>query len=274
MADADEAQTQAEGTGVSEVTQSTDDVELEDIELSDTDIEDTSEEAEESPASESEADDNKEVDETDELEQSDEAAADDEEEPQSEKKEFADISDEEARKRYNDEMAKRRIAEKQLRQEREQREQENLQRYLAEAQDDEVELERRKAEVERYNLQREKAGVLQEKLSVGIDKAIATIDLFRTGTDEVKEELAKSLDDFEKMHVKKDKNGNYLSVDADVYQFLQEKADSIRRLTGIGARQQAKQKATEKMRTVTPPTRTPKEPKVDPDLADFDKGWD
>jgi hypothetical protein len=269
MAEADEAQAPvAVDTTVSEPTAPSEDVELEDMDISIDEMTDSDDE--ESPASETES----------EAVEEDEAPAvetEQSEEPEQETPEEdtpSEISDEEARKRYNDEMAKRRIAEKQLRQEREQREQENLKRYLEEAGDDEFELAKRQTEVERHLLQREKAQVLQDKVQVSIDRAIAEIDLFRTGTPEIKEELAKSLDDFERMYVKRDNTGNYTSVEGDVYQYLQEKADSIRRLTGIGARLQTKQKANEQMRTVTRPTRTPKEPKVDPDLSDFDKAWE
>jgi hypothetical protein len=265
--------TGAEDTSVSEVTETSTDEEFGDwddgVSFDDADDDqESSEETKEEPASDSEEEtpeDDESTDTTDENQEDQEETEDDTTSDDSSNDVELD------RKQYNDEMAKRRIAEKQLHEERQAREQENLKRYLDEAGDDEMELEKRQLEVERHLVQREKASVTQDKLLVGIDKAVAGIDLFRTGTPEIKEELAKSLDDFEAMYVKKDKDGNYLEVNADVYQFLQTKADSIRRLTGIGAREQTKQKAKEKSRTVARPTRTPKEPKQDDDMAAFDE---
>lgn len=93
----------------------------------------------------------------------------------------------------------------------------------------------------------------------------------------MKEELAASLDDFERMYVQRDENGDPVAVNGDVYQYLQAKAESIRRLTGIGARQQEKAKNQQKSRTLKTPTKTPQKPKSDPLLDGFDeeasKGW-
>lgn len=115
------------------------------------------------------------------------------------------------------------------------------------------------------------------KLENGIERAVNTIDLFSTGSNDVKEELASALDDFETMYVKRDVYGNPVRVEADVYQFLQKRAESIRRLTRVGARQESTAKKSVKARADAVPSRAPKEPKVDPDLAAFDevanRGW-
>jgi hypothetical protein len=73
------------------------------------------------------------------------------------------------------------------------------------------------------------------------------------------------------MYVQYDANGDPVNVKGDVYQYLQTEADSIQRLLNTGARTQTKAKAKAKDRTETLPTRAPKEPKVDPDLAAFDE---
>jgi len=141
------------------------------------------------------------------------------------------------------------------------------QEYLEKAEDDK-DLALRQLQIDAYTNRIE---TNTSKLQTGIDKAVASIDLFREGSPEVKEELANSLDDFERMYVQRDRNGNPISVTGDVYQYLQSKADSIARLTGIGARQQSKNKANEKSRTLNKPSRTPKQGKVDPALDAFDE---
>jgi len=185
-----------------------------------------------------------------------------------------EVTSAEDRKRLNDEMAKRRIAEKQLREQQQLREQEQLARFLDEAGDDELEYQKRLLQVEAFNIQKEKVNLNTDRLQNGIDKAVATIDLFRNGSQEVKEALADSLDDFEARYVVRDKNGDPIEVRGDVYQFLQNKAESIKRLTNVGARQQSKDKTNASARTVTTPSRTPKEAKKDPDLEAFDAEWD
>lgn len=243
-------------------------VDIEDIEIDidalDDDDESTTE-TEEEAATEPE----EEVEEeSKEDESEDEPEEQSEEEPEDEPEEDKPLTKAE-QKRLNDEQAKRRIAEKQLKQERENRERDDLQRYLDEAADDDEERARREIQVEKYNLDKEKASLATEKLEIGLDRAISEIDLFRTGSNEVKEELANSLDDFEKMYVTRDKNGNVVEVRADIHQYLKTKSESIRRLTGLGAQQEAKAKKATKSRTDTPPTRTPKEPKTDPYLDAF-----
>jgi len=169
------------------------------------------------------------------------------------------------------EAYRRREAERQLREERQRQEQQNLERYLQEAEDDEVEYARRQNEIAQYQIQQERQALTQERLQVGMEQAVKSIDLFQTGTPEQKEALASRLDTFEALYVVKDQNGKPVQVNADVYQFLQNEAESIKRLSGIGARQQVKSKAKEKARTLTKPVRTPKAPKPDPDLDGFDE---
>lgn len=243
-------------------------VDIEDIEididaLEDDDASDTETEEEAATEPEEDVEDDSADDESKETEESQ-----DDTETEDKPEEEAPLSKAE-QKRLNDEYARRRIAEKQLREERESRERDDLRRYLDEASDDQEELARREIQVEKYNLDKEKAQIATEKLEVGLDRAIAEIDLFRTGSDQVKEELANSLDDFERMYVRRDQNGNVVQVGADIHQYLQNKSESIRRLTGLGAQQEAKAKKVAKSRTDTPPTRTPKEPKVDPYLDAF-----
>lgn len=276
MADTDEVQTPAEPvvdtpvdttepveTSTQSEAQDTDDVALEDIEVSLDELDDTDEpeeqEAEEPESSEPTEQEDEEVQET---------SDDSEDDTDSEKPKKGEPDPEMAREAF-----KRREAERKLREEREQRENENITRYLQEAEDDEAEYAKRQLEVQQYNIQKEKIGLVQEKLEVGLQKAVANIDLFKTGSPEVIQELERSLDDFERMYVVKDDKGNAVEVKADVFQYLTERADSIRRLQRVGAKQADKDKASSKARTIPTPSRTPKEPKKDQDLDDFDSAW-
>lgn len=173
-------------------------------------------------------------------------------------------------KKHNAEMAARRIAEKQAKEAEKQKQQ---QEYLEQAEDDK-DLALRQLQVDAYNNKVERN---RSKLDSGIEKAVASIDLFRTGTPEVKEELARRLEDYEAKHVQYDTNGEPISVTGDVYEYLQSEADSIRRILNAGARQQVKDGVKTKSRTDTLPSRAPKEKPVDPDMAAFDEEvakWD
>lgn len=271
---ADEQSVDTEDTSVSEVvdTSTNEDSDTDDSTLEDTDIS-WDDGVEEPDTDETETNEETDTEPTDSEEESEEDVEQSEEESsESTEEDTPPVEDSVSeRKRLNDEMAKRRIAERELRETQKQIEQENLQRYLDEAQDDEIEYARRQNQIEAFNIQQEKIQLNHDRLQNAIDKAVATIDLFQNGTPEIKEELAASLDDFERMYVKYDDNGNPLEVKGDVYQYLQKKADSIKRLTGVGARQQIKDKSKTTARTQTPPSRAPKEAKPDPDIDGFDE---
>lgn len=197
-------------------------------------------------------------------ESTEEESESDEGETQKEDTKEEDTTSEAERKKHNAEMAQKRIAERQAREEQKRKQQEE---YLSGAKDEtdlalrEVRLEAYLGKVERNN----------DKLESGIERAVADIDLFRTGSPEIKEELARSLEDFEQMYVMRDANGDPADVKGDVYQFLQAKADSIRRLTSVGARNQTRASANTKARTDAVPTRAPKEGKKDDVLDGFDE---
>ena len=244
------------------------DVDLEDIEVSlDDDETEESDESEETPASE-------------ETETEEQSNADDADKSTTEPEQSDDTEEESDadRKARNQEYAQKRIAERQDREKQKEiaqaKEDVRIEQYLKEAEGDESELTLRKAEVERLLLQRERVAMNEEKLHIGIDRAISEIDLFRTGSPEVKQELVNAVDDFVAMYVDTDENGNPIQVRGDIRTFLQKKADSIRRIQGVGVRQAVKDKQAVRSKTMTVPTRAPKEEKVDKDLADFDSVWD
>ena len=98
--------------------------------------------------------------------------------------------------------------------------------------------------------------------------------LFRSVSQSRYQELVNAVDDFVAMYVDTDENGNPIQVRGDIRTFLQKKADSIRRIQGVGVRQAVKDKQAVRSKTMTVPTRAPKEERVDKDLADFDSVWD
>ncbi len=244
----------------------TQDTELEDIEVTPEELSGDTEEADESekneeadteqPETEEKSEEDAEQEES--VEESTEEASQDEE-----SKEEVTPSKED-QKRLNDLYAQKRIAEKQAKDEAKRQEQAE---YLQAAEDDQ-QLAVRQLQVDAYN---NRVEFNQSKLESGIERAVANIDLLSKGAPEVKAELLRSVDDFERLYVKYDANGDPVQVTGDVYQYLTERADSIRRLTDVGARQSTKDRNNAKTRTITTPSKTPKESKVDPDLAAFEE---
>lgn len=259
--------TEVVDTSTNEETQDTE-VSLEDDDFSFDDAADgETEESEESTEDEAATESDEE---TDEESEDDEGTQSQDDETKEE-----DTTSEEDKKSAAQEAFQQREADRKAKQEAQQALEVAQQDYLADATDDEN-LALRQLQVDAYNNRVE--GNLN-KLENGIEKAVATIDLFQTGSAVVKKQLASSLDDFEARFVIRDSNGQPVQIKidpatgqkADVYKFLQSKAESIRELTGDGARQQQSAKKSAKARTDTIPTRTPKEPKIDPDLAAFDE---
>lgn len=189
----------------------------------------------------------------------------------------------EEQKAHNDEMAKARIAERKARESARQAEVQHqeatIERYIADAGEDEAEKSRRQLNVDAWRVKEEKIGLNQERLDTGIQRALAEVPMLTKGSDAAKEELASSLDDFEARFVVKDAKGRptEIKIDpatgkpADVVAFLQTKSKSIERLMGDGATKQEKSKSKEKSRTTTPPVRAPKKEKTDVQMDAFDK---
>lgn len=237
-----------------------DDVELEDIEVSDEELDgfedeesDNEEESEESQDSDESNDSNE--------------SPDSEEESEEVSEPTEEVDEEAERKKRNAEYAQKRIAEREA---KAKELKDSQQEYLKDAEDDK-DLALRQLQIDAYN---NKVDFNTNKLQSGIDKAAANIDLLSADAPaEAREFLLNSLDEFEALYVTRDQYGNPTDVKGDVYTFLQNKADSVKRLTSIGARTQTKAKDDAKTRTMTPPSKAPKEPKKDSDLEDFDKAW-
>lgn len=233
------------------------DIDLEDIEV---DIEDESED-------EADGKSNDEPDEetdTDSEQEADEADKSDEE---TEEEAEPELSDEDKQKQHNKEMFEKRVQEKQAREATVKKQQEE---YVLEGEDPR-DTAVRQLQVDAYN---NKVEGNTNKLTNGYQQALKDFDILSDKTPEIQAELNAALDAFQAMYVTIDDYGNPYDVRGDIYQYLQTKADSIKQLTGIGARQQVASKTKEKSKVIATPSRSPKEPKVDPDLAAFDEEAD
>lgn len=175
-----------------------------------------------------------------------------------------DTKTEEERKAYNKMMAEKRIQEKMARQAHIEQSQKD---YIAEAESEE-QAAIRQLQVEAYTT---KVEGLTNKLTNGYERAIKDFPILSDQSPEIQAEISDAIDAFQAKYVTIDSYGNPREVKADLYQYLQNKADSIERLTQFGARKQVDNKAIEKSKTFTPPSRTPKTPKIDPDLAAFEE---
>jgi hypothetical protein len=249
------------------VDDTTDDTSLEEMDFSFDDLADesTEETEEQSEETEEEAEESEEEtqEESSEEEQETEESTEESEETE-ETEEKPDVKSAEEQKRLNNEAAQRRIAE---RAEKEKLRKEAESKYLEQAEDDK-DLALRQLQLDAYNNKIERNS---DRLKTGIDRALADIDLFREGSPEVKEYLISKVDEFEKLYVEYSSTGDPVDVKADVYEYLQKEADTIRRLVDVGVRKNATDKQKVKAKTIPRPSKTPKEPKVDPDLAAFDE---
>ena len=263
----------SEDTGLSEeqtlTAEDTQDTDLEDMELSFDELQDDTEESETEVEDEAATESEAEVEEE----------SDDGGEPEPIEKPQED----EERKRYNNEMAQRRIAERAAREEAKRQQQMEYLQSSSEIYESAIDKgftheqalqEQRREEavrqlqIDAYN---NRVTTNHSKLETGLDRAIADIDLFTKGSQAVKEELVNALDEYERLYVVRDENGDPVGVKADIYTFYQQKAESIRRILNEGAVKEAKDKTILRAKTDTVPSRKPKTPKVDPDLAAFDE---
>lgn len=248
----------ADDTSVSEVeTNLDDDVSLEDIEVT----EDELNQAEQTDESELEDSD----DEDEELDEEDDATeqtTDEDESDDSDEEEEPELSEEEQQKAFKREMYERRQAEKA---QRELSIKESQQEYLDEAASNE-DLALRQLQIDAYETKVERN---TSKLTNQYESALKDFDVLRDPNPVVQRQLNKALDAFQAQHVSIDNYGNPIDVQGDMYAFLQETAQDIQELTGIGAKKQVQSKGREKAKTLTPPNRSPKEAKVDPDLKAF-----
>lgn len=259
MPQADEQDTsvdEAVDTSTNEDSEDTGD--LEDIEVSPEELGDETEQTEDSEDEKEETD--TEPENTEEESEEDEVTEGDEPEE-------AELSDQDKQKAYNKQMAERRIQEKAA---REAKVKEDQAKYIAEAAEnrDPLELAVRELQVKEYN---NTVSTVTSTLTNDYGKALKDFDVLNTNDPVVQAEIDQAIDQFQALNVTIDQYGNATEVRGSLYEHLQNKADSIRKLTSLGAVKQVKDKGKEKSKTLLTPTRAPKQAKSDPDVEAFDE---
>jgi len=214
-------------------------------------------------------DDEDEQEDTEPVEPEEESTDDEDDTPEAPVEEKSEPSDAEKQKAFNKEMAEKRI---QAKQEREQAIREQQDKYLDGIdQSDPLAVATAQNQIELYNIKIEGN---TNKLTNGYERAVKDFEILNSDDPVIKQAVDEAIDAFQAMHVKLDMYGNPLQITGDLYQYLQTKADSIEKLTGLGVRKQKSDKGRERSKTLTPPVRSPKEPKSDPDLDAFDEEAD
>lgn len=285
MANAIDETTNAVGTAEGVDTNISDDV-FDDIDISD--VEDTPEESTESTTEEestdeaaTDSDDDAEEDSDTDVEADVEETATEADEEQAPEADEAEALAE--RQRQNQEAAARRVAEKQAREQAKQQAQnEQLDQAWNKAYTDAEQAGFDEAQARQFAAQAMTAQQLinanyenrvmqvTNQVTGDLNQAVASIPEFRSDNPIVREAMLAAVDNFEAMYVQKDQNGDPVQVVGDLQTFLQTEAQRIRQLTGLGASQQNDAKQEQKKRSMRTPSRTPRQPKVDPDLAAFD----
>lgn len=185
-----------------------------------------------------------------------------EEEPEAESDGQTDDQKEQARKAYE--------ARQQARLERQQAQEELAKQHLEAAQD-EQDLALRQLQIDAYN---NKVNANSDRLTNQYEKALNSIEVFKEPTPEVAEYLNQAIDEFEARFVQMDELGNPVSVNGDLYAFLQTKAGLVEKLTQLGARREKQSSAKEKAAVTPAPSAPAKEPKQDAAVKAFDDEFD
>ena len=184
------------------------------------------------------------------------------EEPEAESDGQTDDQKEQARKAYE--------ARQQARLERQQAQEELAKQHLEAAQD-EQDLALRQLQIDAYN---NKVNANSDRLTNQYEKALNSIEVFKEPTPEVAEYLNQAIDEFEARFVQMDELGNPVSVNGDLYAFLQTKAGLVEKLTQLGARREKQSSAKEKAAVTPAPSAPAKEPKQDAAVKAFDDEFD
>jgi hypothetical protein len=265
----DEGEAALEDTSVSEETSVDideddfdDDESLEDYMSEDSDTSSETKEKSTDNSKEEEATD--EFDSEGEDSQESEANDDTQEEDTTSTEQSGKTQEEIAQEAYKLREAQRQIEEKQKLLDKQARDQ-----WLKQSEDEE-ELKARTDFLAKDDLITRESSVYQRELDVKITQAVTDLNLKKVAP-EIRDAILDDIDDFERLFVVKDEQNRVREIKGDVYQYLQKKVGSYQRLMGIGAREQSAKKSNEKARTITVPTRTPKEKPVDPLLDAFDE---
>lgn len=239
--------------------ESQDDTALEDVDASWDEGEDTEEKSEE------EADDTKSESEEDTAED----AESEEESTEEEATEEEPQTDEEKQKQHNKEMAAQRIhAKEEAKAQRDATIRAEQAAYVAEADaEDPKDFAFRQLQVDAYN---NNVNANTNRLSGEYQRAVKDFDTLSDPNPVIQARINRAIDLFQSSNVSIDKYGNPTEIRGDFYSYLQTEADSIRELTGIGARKQATSKTKEKSKVSLVPSRAPKS-KSDPEMEGFDE---
>lgn len=250
--DGEDVLTETEESPASETKEEVEkDLTSEEAEVSESEEADNAEESEESKDEELE-----EVkDSENEPEQPEESESDGQDDNQLDQKE-------QARKAYE--------ARQQAKLERQQAQEEMARQHLEAAQD-EQDLALRQLQIDAYN---NKVNANTDRLTNQYEKALNTIEVFQNPAPEVAEYLNQAIDEFEARFVQMDELGNPVTVEGDLYAFLQTKAGLVQKLTQLGARREKESSAKEKAAVTPPPSAPAKEPKEDPAVKAFDAEFD
>lgn len=234
-----------------------DDVNLEDIEVDVSDIEDQDDDEQQAEEETTDAED----------ESDDDQADDTTSEETEEQSDETELTDAEREAQHRREMYDQRQQEKQARIERIRQAQAE---YISEASEegDPHEIALRQLQVDAYN---NKVEAVSNKLTNGYERALADFPILKSDDPIIQAEIDSAIDAFQAKNLTIDAYGNPTELHGDLYATLQAKADSIEKLTGIRVKQQETSKTKEKTKTLAPPTRAPRTPKVDPDIAAFDE---
>jgi hypothetical protein len=271
---ADEGKNQVEAPEIEDQDFDADGVDLEDSGVSFDDAEDDGKPYDSGEAEvEEESDEDESDDEHDFDEEDGEAEEKDEEQPDEEASDQADESDpdalkqptEEEIKQHNHEMAQRRI---QAKKDHVDRVKATQQEYLDGAGDDPDESFKRHTEVEVYNSRVERN---ENALVTASDRAFAEFPILNSKNPVIRERVGRALNAFQAENVNINKLGDPIEVKGDLYEYLKEEAESIAALTGIGAREQIKDKDKEKRKTFIRPSRAPRKAKSNPMQDGFDE---
>lgn len=188
------------------------------------------------------------------------------------------------RQRLNDGAAQRRIAEKQAREaQRKQAEQQYLNDSYQQSYDQAINagfdesqaqlqaaqaLALQQLQLDAYN---NRVMQVENRVYADLNNAVTAIPEFKSDNPVIREAMLRAVEKFEAIHVVKDANGDATQVTGDILQFLQSEAETIRQLTGLGAKQQEQAKTQQRKRADVVPSRAPKKAQSDPDLDAFDE---
>lgn len=175
-----------------------------------------------------------------------------------------ELSDEDKRKAENKSHAEQRIREKQQRDTVLKKEQTE---YVSETQDP-IEIAVRQLQVDAYN---NKTDANTNKLTNDYERALKDFPILGDKSPAIQKEIDDAITAFDARYTTFDQYGKPVDVRGDLYSYLQSKADSIEKLTGLGATKQTKDKVREQSKTLQTPVRSPKQPKSDAMLDAFDE---